>query len=101
MKITWLVLLLSILTVSLQAVPSNCPRFKKCECVGDYKPPRGVVKWFTARVRTDWEVRQHCLPCGRRIPYKVKVITYRDRFSDGSQRTWKCVVADSEVTLGK
>jgi hypothetical protein len=31
----------------------------------------------------------------------VKVITYRERYTDGTQRTWKCVVAGSEVSLGK
>jgi hypothetical protein len=29
------------------------------------------------------------------------VITYRERYTDGTQRTWKCVVAGSEVSLGK
>lgn len=76
-------------------------RFKPCECVGDYNPPRGAVKMFTARVKTEWEHRHYCLPCGRKIPYKVKVITYRDRYTDGTARTWKCVVASSEVSLGK
>ena len=75
--------------------------FAKCESKGDYKPPRGVYKVFSRRVKTEWEHRQHCLPCGRRIPYKVKVITYRDRYSNGISRTWKCVVAGSEVSLGK
>lgn len=55
----------------------------------------------TARVKTEWGHRHHCLPCGRKIPYKVKVITYRDRYTDGTARTWKCVVASSEVSLGK
>jgi hypothetical protein len=31
----------------------------------------------------------------------VKVITYRDRYTDGTARTWKCAVASSEVSLGK
>ncbi|MEM6279930.1 MAG: hypothetical protein AAF733_10660 [Verrucomicrobiota bacterium] len=76
-------------------------RFSKCESAGDYTPPRGVVKWFTVRKKTEWEHRHHCLPCGRRIPYEVKVITYVDRYSDGTKRTWKCVVAGSETSPAK
>lgn len=74
-------------------------RFSHCECQGDYQPPKGVVKWYTRRVRTEWEHREHCLPCGKRYPYKVKVITYRERYSDGSVRTWKCVVSRTETPL--
>jgi hypothetical protein len=84
----------------VEAAPATHGRFSHCECKGDYKPARNVVKWYTVRIRKEWEYRHHCLPCGRRIPYRVKVITYRDRYSDGTQRTWKCVVANSEVTLG-
>lgn len=82
-----------------EATDHGFGRFSHCECRGDYEPPRGVVKWATWRVRTDWEHREHCLPCGRRYPYKVKVITYRDRYSDGSVRTWKCVVSKTETPL--
>ena len=92
---------LSALALFMGAAPAQAGRFSHCECVGDYTPPRGVVKMFTARVKAEWEHRHHCLPCGRKIPYKVKVITYRDRYTDGTSRTWKCVVAGSEVSLGK
>ena len=100
-----------LLTISLSALalfaataPAQAGRFSHCECVGDYTPPPGVLKMFTARVKTEWEHRYHCLPGGRKIPYQVKVITYRDRYTDGTSRTWKCVVAGSEVSeviLGK
>lgn len=79
--------------------PGLFGRFSHCECRGDYRPPQGVVRWGTRRIRTEWEHREHCLPCGRRYPYKVKVITYRDRYSDGSVRTWKCVVSRTETPL--
>lgn len=103
-------LLLTILFCTLApffaATPVEAGRFSHCECVGDYTPPRGVLKLFTTRVRTEWEERHHCLPGGRKVPYKVKVITYRERYTNGSSRTWKCVVAGSEtpldlVTFGK
>lgn len=74
---------------------------RHCEHVEDYQPNKGVLKLWTWPIKTEWEQRYHCLPCGRKIPYKVKVITYRERYTDGTQRTWKCVVAGSEVTLGK
>lgn len=76
-------------------------RFSHCEYVDDYKPAKGVLKLWTLPIKTEWEHRHHCLPCGRKLPYKVKVITYRERYTDGTQRTWKCVVAGSEVSLGK
>jgi len=76
-------------------------RFSHCECVDDYKPAKGVLKVWTLPIKTEWEHRHHCLPCGRKLPYKVKVITYRERYTDGTQRTWKCVVAGSEVSLGQ
>jgi hypothetical protein len=76
-------------------------RFCHCEVVDDYKPAKGVLKLWTVSIKTEWEHRHHCLPGGRKLPYKVKVITYRERYTDGVQRTWKCVVAGSEVTLGK
>lgn len=101
-----IVLLFLFAAVALQvsATPAsafNCHcRFKHCETCGDYKPPKGVIKWYTVRIKKEWEHRVHCLPCGRKEPYKVKVITYRDRYSDGTQRTWKCVVAGSETPLG-
>lgn len=95
-------LLIAAIVMQFLAASANAGLFhNKCESTGDYKPPKGVIKYYTCRVKKEWEVRQHCLPCGRKVPYKVKVITYRDRFSDGSSRTWKCVVAGSEVTLGK
>lgn len=92
-------ILLGTLALFFAVAPVEAGRFNHCECVGDYTPPRGVLKMFTTRVRTEWETRHHCLPGGRKIPYQVKVITYRERYTDGSSRTWKCVVAGSEVTL--
>ncbi len=72
----------------------------RCEGCDDYKPRRGVMKISSWPIKVQWEERQHCLPCGRTIPYRVKVITFRERYTDGTQRTWKCVVSGSEVTLG-
>ena len=98
-----IVLLLLFSAIALQfSVPAVASggRFSHCEACGDYKPPKGVIKWYTCRVRKEWETRYHCLPCGRKEPYKVKVITYRDRYSDGSQRLWKCVVVGTETPLG-
>ncbi|MBL9159865.1 MAG: hypothetical protein JNJ70_20455 [Verrucomicrobiales bacterium] len=81
--------------------PAEAGRFSHCEYVDDYKPAKGVLKLWTVPIKTEWEHRHHCLPCGRKLPYKVKVITYRERYTDGTQRTWKCVVAGSEISLGK
>ncbi|MDP5005630.1 MAG: hypothetical protein NWQ35_07205 [Verrucomicrobiales bacterium] len=43
--------------IFLSAAPAEAApahgRFKHCECVGDYTPPRGAVKMFTARVKTE------------------------------------------------
>lgn len=97
---------ISVLVLVLAAIAA-CPgsaqagRFNHCECVDDYQPAKGVLKLWTLPIKTEWEQRHHCLPCGRKLPYKVKVITYRERYTDGTQRTWKCVVAGSEVSLGK
>lgn len=93
-------LALFLLLSSFLAQPSlQAGRFSHCEAVDPYKPGPGVYKLWTWRVRTDWEQRHHCLPCGRKEPYKVKVITYRERYSNGVQRTWKCVVSRSETPL--
>lgn len=81
------------------ASPAEARWFTKCECVVKYQPPKGVVKVWQRRVKSEWETRYHCLPCGRKVPYKVKVVTYRDRYSDGSTRTWKCVVEGSYTEL--
>jgi hypothetical protein len=95
------IFLLSLCSLFLFTGLSEAGLKEKCECVGDYTPPRNTIKIFCWPVKTEWEQRYHCLPCGRKIPYKVKVVTYLDRYSDGTQRKWKCVVAGSEVTLGK
>lgn len=97
----WFSLLLGALALQLTVTPAVAGRFDHCECVGDYEPPHGVVKWYTVKKKKEWEYRNHCLPCGRKIPYKVQVITYVDRYSDGTKRTWKCDVVGSEITLGK
>ncbi|MDP4584117.1 MAG: hypothetical protein NWR21_04820 [Verrucomicrobiales bacterium] len=43
--------------IFLSAAPAEAApahgRFKHYECVGDYTPPRGAVKMFTARVKTE------------------------------------------------
>ncbi len=92
--------LLLLLFALLAPSPLEAGRFSRCEAVDPYKPGKGVYKLWTRRINTKWEQRQHCLPCGRKAPYKVKVITFRERYSNGVQRTWKCVVADSETPLG-
>ncbi len=97
----WFLLLIAVFLMQGFASSATAGLFHKCESRGDYKPPKGVIKYSTRKLGKEWETRYHCLPCGRKIPYKVKVITYRDRYSDGSSRIWKCVVAGSEVQLGK
>lgn len=94
-----LLFLSALLVLLLFPVSGQAGRFDHCECVEDYKPAKNVLKLWTWPIRTEWEQRYHCLPCGRKVPYKVKVITYRERYTDGTQRTWKCVVAGSEVSL--
>jgi len=94
-------LALALAPVALLPLSAEAGRFSHCEYVDDYKPAKGVLKLWTWPIKTEWETRHHCLPCGRKLPYKVKVITYRERYTDGTQRTWKCVVADSEISLGK
>lgn len=85
--------------LSVFSTPVEARWLTRCECVVPYKPGKGVVKIWQRRVKTEWETRYHCLPCGKKEPYKVKVVTYRDRYSDGSTRTWKCVVAGSYTSL--
>ncbi|MCB1206899.1 MAG: hypothetical protein KDN18_21780 [Verrucomicrobiae bacterium] len=95
------VIALTLASLAASPTVARAGLFRNCECVDDYKPAKGVLKLWTLPIKTEWEQREHCLPCGRKVPYKVKVITYRERYTDGTQRTWKCVVAGSEVTLGK
>lgn len=95
------ILALALASFTVAAGTAEAGRFSHCECVDDYKPAKGVLKLWTLPIKTEWENRHHCLPYGRKLPYKVKVITYRERYTDGTQRTWKCVVAGSEVSLGK
>ena len=95
------IIVLALAVSVLLPSPAAARLFSHCEYVDDYKPAKGVLKMWTWPIRTEWEHRHHCMPCGRKVPYKVKVITYRERYTDGTQRTWKCVVAGSEVTLGK
>ncbi len=93
-----LLFLLAPVAVPKAAAAGWCGR---CEGIDDYKPPRGVLKLWTWPIKTEWEQRHHCLPCGRKVPYTVKVVTYRERYTDGTQRTWKCVLSRTEVALGK
>lgn len=92
---------LSVLAI-FAAVPDRAEAglFRHCEHVDDYRPARNVLKLYTWPIKTEWEVRHHCLPGGRTEPYKVKVVTYRERYTDGTRRTWKCVVAGTETPLG-
>lgn len=94
-------LLIAACALQLSIVPAEAGRKDKCEGVGHYEPPKGVYKFWSRKIKKEWETRYHCLPCGRKVPYKVQVITYRDRYSNGVSNTWKCVVRDSEVALGK
>lgn len=92
---SWLFLPLIALAFSAAVPTAEAGLFHKCESRGDYKAPRGVIKISSFPIKSEWEERKICLPCGRYEHYKVKVITYRDRYSNGVQRTWKCVVAGS------
>jgi hypothetical protein len=100
MKPAWPLVALLLLLPAIAPEWARAGRFSHCEAVEPYEPGKGVYKLWTARIKTEWEQRHHCLPGGRKAPYKVKVITYRERYSDGVQRTWKCVVAGSETPLG-
>lgn len=101
MKTLPVTLAIVLIATAFFPIPASAGRFDHCEGCDDYTPPRGAVKMWTWPIKREWEQRSHCLPGGRKIPYKVKVITYRERYTDGTQRTWKCVVAGSEITLGK
>jgi hypothetical protein len=92
-------ILLALGVLFLSPIAAEAGLYGHCENTGDYRPKKGVVKMYTVPVKVEWEHRHHCLPCGRKAPYRVKVITYRDRFTDGSNRTWKCVVWRSETSL--
>ncbi|MEM9280681.1 MAG: hypothetical protein AAGA96_02550 [Verrucomicrobiota bacterium] len=95
---SFLILALAVTSLQLTTTSAHAIRlFRNCECYGDYKPPRGAIKISSCRIRTEWETRYHCLPCGNRIPYEVKVITFRDRYSNGATRVWKCVVRGKET----
>jgi len=86
----------------------------KCECVGDYKPKKGVFRMYRVKLRKEWETRYYCNTYGGgknsyggktsvvdKQPYRVLVTTYRERYSDGTQRVWKCVHSGTEVVLAK
>ncbi len=73
----------------------------KCQSVGQYTPPKGVYRLHRRKINKRWEKRYHCLPCGRKIPYEVFVVTYKERYSNGTIRIWDCVQNGSEVSLGK
>ena len=89
-------------------IPKN-----KCECVGDYKPAKGVFRMYRVKLHKQWETRYYCSTHGGKNsyggknvnvdkrPYRVLVTTYRERYSDGTQRIWKCVHSGTEVILAK
>lgn len=100
-RIPFFILFFSMIFLVLPS-QSQAARFDKCECVDeDYTPPKGAVKMWTWPIKREWVERYHCMPNGQKIAYKVKVITYRERYTDGTQRTWKCVVAHDEIYPGK
>jgi len=100
MKQPLLTLLLSaiVLTGSLSIAEAGR---KRCESTGTYEPPRGVYRVWSRKLNKRWETYHHCLPCGRKIPYRVRVVTYRDRYSNGVIHEWDCILRETEVTLGK
>lgn len=96
---TCLVLFLAVVWVAqtnAAPLPAHPFHHKKCESVVDYKPPKGVFRLYRLRVGSEWEQRSYPQKGGPDIHYRVKVVTYRERFSDGSRRTWKCVVSGTE-----
>lgn len=93
--------LIAAVSMQLSMTSAEAGRFSKCECVPSYEAPRGVYRLSTRKIKKEWEHRHHCLPCGRKIPYQVQVITYRSRYSNGVTHIWKCVVKGTEVTQGK
>ena len=94
-------ILIAAVSMQLSMTSAEAGRFSKCECAGQYEAPRGVYRMWTRKINKEWETRQHCLPCGRFVPYQVQVITFRARYSNGVCHTWKCVVAGTEITQGK
>ncbi len=91
----WLILSLLAIAFSAAVPTAEAALLHRCEAKGGYKAPRGVIRISRFPIKSEWEDRKICLPCGRFEHYKVKVVTYRDRYSNGIQRTWKCVVAGS------
>jgi len=86
-----------IAAVSLQFTATSaraifgCGRHK-CERTGDFQRPKRTFLMSSRRINAEWENRYDCLPCGNKVPYRAKVATFRDRYSNGVQRTWKCVI---------
>ena len=82
---------LQFTATSAQALIFGCGR-NKCESTGDFEPPKSTFRISSRRISTEWETRYDCLTCGNKVAYRVRVATYRDRYSNGVQRTWKCVL---------
>lgn len=87
-------------------VPAPIIAKSKCEAVDTYKPKKGTFRLYRVKLHKRWETRFYCSdaysgknPVVEKQPYKVLVTTYRERYSDGTQRIWKCVHPGTEVML--
>lgn len=87
-------------------VPAPIIAKSKCEAVDTYVPKKGTFRLYRVKLHKRWETRFYCSDAysGKDLvvekqPYKVLVTTYRERYSDGTQRIWKCVHPGTEVML--
>jgi len=74
-------------------------RTQQCDSIGQYVPPKGVYRLCRRKINKRREVRYHCLDCGRKIPYEVIVVTYKERYSNGTIRIWDCLLTGSEIAI--
>gem|GEM_PF-2944894 len=82
-------------------VKKHCFPFCHCRAASDYKPPRGVYKVCSRRIRRYQVLRHVKLPGGGTTSYTEMVVIYRNHYSDGSTHTWTCVLDGSRVDIGK
>ena len=87
-------------------VPAPIIAQSKCEAEDTYVPKKGTFRMYRVKLHKRWETRYYCSNSysGKSLvvdkqPYKVLVTTYRERYSDGTQRIWKCVHPGTEVML--
>lgn len=93
-----------LVIVFLSGVPitSEANPFPRCPPPSEFDKPKHVYKLWTQKVgKKRWETRFDCLPCGRKIPYRVKLVKYRTRYSNGSIHEWDCVIEREDIAYTK